>query len=85
MSQSRTMSLLESATNSVVAFAISLVAQCVMMPLFGIETTFAQNLGIVSAFTVISITRSYLLRRLFNGFQSGRAKPDPQDDWPIGI
>ena len=36
-----------------------------MFPLFGIATTRAQDGAIAGVFTLVSLPRSYLLRRLF--------------------
>lgn len=65
MKQSRGMSLLESVINIVVGFGISLGAQIVFLPLLGVEITLHQNLAFAGIMTVISIARSYALRRVF--------------------
>ena len=36
-----------------------------VFPLFGLDTTLGQNLAIGAIFTVVSLVRSYLLRRVF--------------------
>jgi hypothetical protein len=36
-----------------------------VFPLFGIRVTLSANLAIGAAFTIVSIVRSYVLRRLF--------------------
>ena len=36
-----------------------------MFPLFGLEATLRQSLGIGAIFTVVSLVRGYLLRRVF--------------------
>jgi hypothetical protein len=61
------MSLVESIANVVVGFAITVWAQMIVFPLFGIGASFAQNLGIGVVFTAVSLARSYALRRLFDG------------------
>lgn len=66
MSQTRRHSVFEAVANVMVGYGISLIAQIVIFPLFGIKATLAQNIGIGLAFTVVSLVRSYLLRRLFN-------------------
>lgn len=65
--QSRWMSLLEAATNIVVGYCLAVLTQLVVFPLFGLRATFSENLLIGGVFTLISLVRSYLLRRLFNG------------------
>jgi len=64
--QSKKQSLFESLLNISIGFAISLIATFLVFPLFGIESTPLKNVGITIFFTVISLVRSYLLRRLFN-------------------
>jgi hypothetical protein len=63
--QSRLMSLAESVINILVGFGISLGAQTVFLPLLGVQISFGQNFAFAMIMTVISIARSYLLRRLF--------------------
>lgn len=65
MKQSKFMSMLESVINIAVGFGISFGAQILILPLLGVTVTLAQNLQFALIMTVISILRSYLLRRLF--------------------
>lgn len=65
MSQSRMMSLVEAITNVTVGFGIALAAQMGLFRLVGIEASFRAQLGLCGAFTLMSIARSYLIRRLF--------------------
>lgn len=69
--QSRGMSLLESVVNVLVGFLIALATQIVVFPLFDIHISLADDLLIGACFTVVSIARSYLLRRLFNRLPQG--------------
>ena len=66
MSQTRRMSLLESCTNIAIGYLVALASQLIVFPLFGVKADLAQNLGIGLVFTVVSLGRSYLLRRWFN-------------------
>lgn len=59
------MSLVEAGTSVVVGYGIAVLTQIVMFPLFGLGATIGQNLAIGALFTVVSLTRSYVLRRLF--------------------
>jgi len=68
MSQSKLHSLLESAANIVIGFAISIAAQMVIFPWFGIYISFSDNLLMGLFFTVVSLIRSYVLRRAFNRY-----------------
>lgn len=66
MSQSRKHSLIESLVNVALGYFIALAAQLTIFPLFGIHVSLQDNLLIGLLFTVVSIARSYALRRLFN-------------------
>ena len=66
MKQSRFMSLVEAVANVIVGYGVAVVTQILIFPLFGLHTTLAQNLKMGAVFTVVSIARSYLLRRMFD-------------------
>jgi hypothetical protein len=66
MTQSRTMSAFEAIANIVVGYFVALFAQLLIFPLFGLSVYFADNVVIGMLFSVVSLARSYLLRRLFN-------------------
>lgn len=59
------MSLLESVINIGVGFGLGLIGQMVFLPLLGVDINLHQNLLFAAIMTVISIARSYALRRLF--------------------
>ena len=63
--QSRGMSLVEAITNVVVGFAVALLTQIAVFPVFGLQVSLSENLAIGLLFTTVSIARSYALRRLF--------------------
>jgi hypothetical protein len=65
MKQSRVMSLVESVANVVVGYGVAVVTQILIFPIFGLHTTLAQNLKLGLVFTIVSIGRSYALRRFF--------------------
>ena len=65
MTQSRAMSLVESATNVFVGYLLAIVTQIVVFPWFGIEAALGEHLAIGLAFVGVSLARGYLLRRLF--------------------
>jgi hypothetical protein len=61
-------SFLEVLTNTVIAYVISVAAYAwIINPLYDLRTSPMESMGIVGIFTLISIIRQYLLRRLFNG------------------
>lgn len=65
--QSRLESAIESGLNIGSGFFISLLVWIYIVgPLYNIETKMLENLGITSIFTVVSVIRSYVWRRLFN-------------------
>lgn len=64
--QSRTGAFVEAWTNVLVGYTINLVANLAVLPLFGFHVTVLDAAGIGIIFTVISVIRSYCLRRLFN-------------------
>lgn len=66
MTQSRLESLLESLANICIGYCIALASQLVLFPLFGIHIPLSTNLWIGFWFTLISLVRSYALRRWFN-------------------
>ena len=64
--QSRKHSLFESLVNTVIGFLVSTLTWAIVARLYGIPMTWADNLGITAIFTVVSIARQYVLRRIFN-------------------
>jgi hypothetical protein len=74
MKQSRLMSLVESITNVVVGYGVAVVTQILIFPVFGLHTTLAQNLKMGAVFTVVSIARSFALRRVFETIRMRSAK-----------
>jgi hypothetical protein len=76
MKQSRLMSLVESVANVIVGYGVAVVTQILIFPVFGLHTTLAQNLKIGLIFTAISIARSYVLRRLFEGIRVANRSGD---------
>ena len=70
MRQSRAMSMIEAMTNVVIGYILAIVTQLVVFPVFGIEAAFVEHLAIGLAFLAVSLTRGYLLRRLFEALQA---------------
>lgn len=64
--QSIAWSATEAVANTALGYLISLAATAIILPLFGYAVTGADAAGISAAFTVISLARSFALRRLFN-------------------
>ena len=69
MKQSRLMSLVESVANVIVGYGVAVMTQILIFPIFGLHTTMAQNLKMGAIFTIVSIARSFALRRLFEAIR----------------
>ena len=68
MNQTRTDSFMEAMTNVAIGFGINFVANILVLPaVLGVPVNLAELGTIGVIFTVISVVRSYTLRRLFNG------------------
>lgn len=65
--QTRLHSFIEAWANIVIGFGINFVANLIVLPAFGLPVNVGQALGIGVVFTAISLARSYVLRRCFNG------------------
>jgi hypothetical protein len=68
--QSRVMSFVESVVNVIVGYGVAVVTQILIFPVFGLHTTLSQNLKIGALFTIVSLCRSFALRRLFEAIQA---------------
>ena len=68
--QSRKHSAAEAVANVAIGYAISTAANLMVLPAFGYHVTALDAAGIGVVFTVISLVRSYALRRLFNAWHS---------------
>ena len=64
--QSKKDSLKESITNVIIGYMVALVSQILIFPIVGVDASIDQNLMISVYFTIISLLRSYLVRRYFN-------------------
>lgn len=71
--QSRAMSLVEALANVAVGFVVAVLTQRAVFPLFGIQTDWSVDFAIGGLFTVMSIVRSYIMRRLFERI-AGRSR-----------
>ena len=74
MKQSRLMSLVESVANVIVGYGVAVVTQFLIFPVFGLQTTLGQNLAMGGVFTIVSLARSFLLRRLFEAVRVAGAR-----------
>ena len=64
--QSKKFSFIESIANVLFGYFVALASQIIIFPYFDIHISVKDNIYIGLWFTVISIGRSYALRRIFN-------------------
>lgn len=75
MKQTRKTSLIESVVNVLVGYGVALLAQIIVFPWFGLQVSMQANLLIGGIFTVVSIARSFVLRRLFEALRVSGVLP----------
>lgn len=68
--QSRRHSALETVVNVVVGYMAAVASQFAIFPLFGIHVSSETHLLIGGWFTIMSVIRSYTMRRLFNHWEA---------------
>jgi len=67
MSQSKRQSMIEQVLNVGTGWIISLfIWSFLISPLYKIDTSVFENIGITLTFTIASIIRGYIWRRIFN-------------------
>ena len=75
--QSKRHSFYESLVNIAVGYGIALATQLTVFPALDIEVRLDQNIIIGAIFTVISLIRSYCIRRFWNWVHVRQAPPPP--------
>ena len=66
MSQTKLQSIREVMTSYAIGFTIGFLTNIFVLPLFGYAVSVSKGLGISVIYTMISIARSYIIRRFFN-------------------
>ncbi len=66
MTQTRLGSFYEACINIVIGFTINYFANLLIFPLFGFDISYTANFVMGALYTVISLVRSYAIRRWFN-------------------
>lgn len=66
MTQSRKRSFVEAWANTLIGYVLNLLVQLAVYPFYGATFTLLENVQIGLIFMVVSIIRSYALRRAFN-------------------
>ena len=69
LKQPRRHSLVEAIANTVVGYLLAVLTQLAVFPQFGLEVPLAQSLMLGGVFTVLSLVRSYTLRRAFEAWR----------------
>jgi hypothetical protein len=65
--QTKRQSFIEAITNIFIGYITAVISQLLIFPIFDINVPLSDNLLIGLYFTLISLLRSYMLRRYFNG------------------
>ncbi len=66
MNQTRLGSFIEACINVLIGFWINFFANLVILPMVGFHITVGQNFYIGFLYTIVSVARSYVIRRWFN-------------------
>ena len=64
--QTKKQSMIESLTSTTIGITVGIVLNLTILPIFGYPVSLSDSLWISVIFTVISIIRSYIIRRWFN-------------------
>ena len=64
--QTKIQSLVEAVTNSLSGLVLAFIVNMLLMGAAGVTATHRQNLLIVGGHTIVSVIRSYVVRRFFN-------------------
>jgi hypothetical protein len=67
--QSRRNSAIEAFVNVAIGYLVSVLANILILPMFGYDVSLPDSFAIGAAFTVVSLIRSYAVRRFFNFLQ----------------
>lgn len=78
--QSAKGSMWETLSGTAIGFVVSVtVWQFVVKPVWGLETSFVENLNITLLFTLVSVIRGYVVRRFFNMMHNKKYKKAAHD------
>jgi len=67
LKQTRKQSFIEANINTLAGFIISYITLLILNSVYGMQLSMVQSLEVTLIFTVVSVFRNYLVRRLFNG------------------
>ena len=74
MAQSKAQSLVEVLVSTAIGYIVAVSTQTLIFPFFGIQVSLKDNIYMGIIFTVVSIIRSFLIRRLFNKIHGVKPK-----------
>lgn len=66
--QTRVGSFVEAWINVLIGLGINLTANAIVLPMIGFDISLSQNLTLGVIYTIISVARSYAVRRWFNAY-----------------
>ena len=68
--QNKRYSFLEANINTLSGFFVSLLLAYFVLPFFGVDQSLETSFSITLIFTVASLTRNYIIRRVFNAISN---------------
>lgn len=68
------MSLVEAAANIAMGYGVAVAAQILIFPIFGLHTTLVQNMKMGGIFSLVSLARTFALRRVFEAIRARRSE-----------
>ena len=77
--QSKKLSFIEAVTNTFAGFIVSYITLLILNKYFDMGLGYIESVEVVLIFTFISIIRNYLIRRLFNTFNSAKSTTIKKD------
>jgi hypothetical protein len=78
--QTKKMSLIETLSNTTIGFLISLLTARLVLPQYDCSAAFSATFEITVIFTVVSVVRSYAIRRFFNWCNSWQTNSGSQQE-----
>jgi hypothetical protein len=66
MQQTKLSSLIETVANVIIGFSLNYMANLIILPIFGFHVSLLANFELGLLYTIVSVVRSYCLRRWFN-------------------
>lgn len=69
----------EALTNVAVGYISAIGLQMMIYPFYGIHLQISQQFSVAGVFLIISLLRSYLIRRLWNHYHKSRADKENEN------